>query len=64
MDNLACVGQEDILTDCTRTTYTFDEAKQRAQNVLNVASVSCIMPQLSLSSSSILILLLLIMFII
>ena len=58
MDNVACVGQEDILTDCTRITYTFDEAKQYAQNFLNVASVSCMIPKPSFSSSSILMLLL------
>ena len=60
MDNVACVGQEDILTNCIRTTYTFDEAKQYAQNLLNVASVSC---KPSFSSSSILMLLLIMLII-
>ena len=55
MDDVACIGQEDILTDCTRKTYTFNEAKQRAQNLSNVAKVSC---KPSSSSSSILKLLL------
>ena len=57
MDNVACVGLEDILTDCTRITYTFDEAKQYAQNLLKVASVSCMIPKPSFSSSILMLLL-------
>ena len=44
MDNVACVGHEDILADCTKTTYTFEEAKQLARNSVNVASITCDIP--------------------
>ena len=41
MDNVACVGQETSLADCTKTTYTFEEAKQFARNSVNVVSLTC-----------------------
>ena len=44
MDNVACVGKETSLADCTKTTYTFEEAKQFAHNSVNVAGVTCNIP--------------------
>ena len=44
MDNVACIGQETSLADCTKTTYTFEEAKQFARNFVNVAGVTCNIP--------------------
>ena len=44
MDNVACVGKETSLADCTKTTYIFEEAKQFAHNSVNVAGVTCNIP--------------------